>query len=195
MKKKGWVYNLILLTILLIGAQSYYLYATVTPSIEDTNQAIQDSKTSLATERARLAELQKLNEQKTQLTQYLVDAEKALPIGENKTSIPFHVYSVAEKSGIAVTAVDIRGSTTDKKLGASYVTAGVTLSGKFESMLSFLSNLSQSNRITTVQNLSISAGKNDLVDLTAMISFYYVTPPPAPKTSSTSAKASSTPSN
>lgn len=172
MKKKGLLYNLGLITIVLITIQSYYLYNIVIPEIEKKNIALQEQKTQLSAERSRLNNLIDLNKQKNKIYQLSATIQNALPTEENQTSIPYHLSSLAEKNKVSIT-MDMKGSGSDKTIDVSYVTVAATITGNYKEVVDFFQSLYQSNRITTTDNVNINSLGGDQISLSLFINFYH----------------------
>lgn len=173
MKKNSLLYNLGLITILLVSLQVYYLYASVIPAIEEKNSEITEKKVLLAKERARFDELEKLNQNRSQLLQYVQSALNALPREDNKTSIPYHIYSVADKSQAQVFSLQIKGTTRDQATGVNNIIATAKIGGRYQNVMQFITTLYQTNRITTTDTVSLKGLGDEFVEMTINIHFYF----------------------
>lgn len=175
--KKGIVYNLGIITLLLVISQAVYLYYTVIPSIEESNISIANTRVTLAQERERLSELEQLSEQQEQLYEYINLSYNVLPTTDMSTSIPFHLLSVAQQSNVTVTSIDIGEPFPAPGLkDVEQITIPLRIDGDFEGITKFVATLNTTNRITTTEQLELSGTRNTgRIRLNLDVNFYYQT--------------------
>ncbi|GEM_PF-6601420 len=172
MSKKSNAYKLAIVSILGIILVFYYLTQNIIPAITEKNDEIQTKKVTLTEERSRLARLGSLAKQEDLLKTYLSIVQRALPKEDEKTSIPLHLDSIANKHSVSLSRVT-GGTTKSKGNLPDWINVEVHVSGIYQNCLDFIQSLQLSNRITDVDTLSITAAGKGKVEVILNVKAFF----------------------